>query len=310
MSRVLITGAAGFLGRNFAAHLKEQGWDVAGIDTEPGEHVTACLDARDLFRGIGGARMDYDLVLHCAARGADRKAIDIRPLDLAENLELDAALFRWARVTRPGRIVYFSSSAAYPVHLQGPGRRCRLAENDIGLDDIRVSCPDALYGWAKLTGEKLAVLARSEGLAVSVVRPFSGYGPDQDAARFPFPAFADRALRREDPFLVWGSGDQVRDWVHVDDIIGTVMTMYRLDHNGPVNIGWGRGVSVRALAGQICRHAGYEPAFEFAASAPSGVSWRVANPARLWAIRAPRVTLEQGIAGALEYRKRSCKGAA
>lgn len=301
MSRALVLGSSGFVGSHFARYLRGEGWDVTGIDITPGEHTTAVMDARNYLRGYGGAMPEYDLVLHCAAVVGGRAVIEGSPLAQAVNLELDAALFSWARTARPGRVVYFSSSAAYPVRLQQPGLRHKLAEADIDLDDIR--SPDALYGHAKLTGEYLARLARAAGVAVTVVRPFSGYGPDQDAS-YPFPAFCDRALRREDPFLIWGSGDQVRDWVHVDDITGLVMEMYRLDANGPLNIGWGRAVSMRELAGKICQAAGYEPGFEFAASAPSGVPWRVANPARSWQVRRPQVHLEQGIAEALEHRKR------
>ena len=303
----LVTGSSGFIGRHFAAHLKDQGWDVFGIDIVPGEHTDAMADARDFFRSLGLFRGGVsfaggtDLVIHAAAVVGGRAKIEGSPLDLAVNLELDAALFRWARVVRPGRVVYFSSSAAYPVSLQQPQLRHRLAESDISLDEPGL--PDALYGWAKLTGEHLARLARADGLAVTVVRPFSGYGPDQDGA-YPFPAFADRALRREDPFLVWGDGSQVRDWVHVDDIVAAVTEMYRLDHNGPLNIGWGAPVSLRELAGRVCAAAGYQPALETVPAAPAGVSWRVCDPVRLWQVCRPRVPLDQGIAGVLEYRKR------
>lgn len=294
MSTALITGSSGFIGSHFARYLRKEGWAVTGIDIaeDPAQ------DARNWFR----YRKDtFDLVIHAAAVVGGRAVIEGDPLAQAVNLELDAGLFRWARRTRPGRVVYFSSSAAYPVRLQDALKRHELAETDIDLDDIRT--PDALYGHVKLTGEYLARIARTAGVAVSVVRPFSGYGPDQDPS-YPFPAFCDRALRREDPFLVWGTGDQVRDWVHVDDIIGLVMEMYALDCNGPLNIGWGAPVSMRQLAAMTCKIAGYEPEFEFAASAPSGVPWRVASRVRSWQYRRPRVHLEQGIAEALEYRKR------
>ena len=309
MSRALVTGSSGFIGSHFARYLRKEGWDVTGIDIRGSEHTTALMDARDYLRGYGGAMPSYDLVLHCAAVVGGRAVIERLPLAQAVNLELDAALFAWARTACPGRVVYFSSSAAYPARLQQPGLRQKLAEADLELPGgpemhyPQIGAPDALYGWAKLTGEYLARLARGDGVAVTVVRPFSGYGADQ-SPDYPFPAFCDRALRREDPFTIWGSGDQVRDWVHVDDIVATVMEMYRLEHNGPLNIGWGAPVSMRQLAGKICEIAGYSPEFEFAASAPAGVPWRVCSPARSWQVRRPQVHLEQGIAEALEYRKR------
>jgi nucleoside-diphosphate-sugar epimerase len=161
--------------------------------------------------------------------------------------------------------------------------------------------PDQLYGWAKLTGEVLAKRALAEGLAVSVVRPFSGYGEDQDDC-YPFPAFIDRALKREDPFLIWGDGKQTRDFIHIDDIVGATLRMVEREANGPFNLGMGVPTSMRELAGKVCKLAGYEPAFEFAKSAPSGVQYRVAVAERIRSIYTTKVGLETGIKRALEYR--------
>ena len=292
----LVTGSKGFIGRHFTSYLREHGWLVFGIDILDGS------DARQFFADSGPwSRRPYDLVIHAAAVVGGRHVIENDPLAQAVNLELDAGLFRWARSARPGRVIYFSSSAAYPVHLQQARLQHRLREDDIDPDGPRL--PDQLYGWAKLTGEYLARIARQDGLAVTVVRPFSGYGADQDDT-YPFPAFIDRALRREDPFTIWGDGSQVRDFVHVDDIVTTVMEMHRLDEDGPANIGWGRPVSMRELAGRICAVAGYAPDIKAAPAAPAGVNWRVCDPARLRGIREPRVTLEHGICDVLEYRKR------
>jgi nucleoside-diphosphate-sugar epimerase len=293
----LVTGSAGFIGRNFTRHLREHGWLVLGIDTADGS------DARDFFRARDPwSARPYDLVIHAAAVVGGRQVIETDPLAQAVNFEIDAGLFGWARQVRPGRVIYFSSSAVYPAALQASGLHRRLAEDDVTPGSPVIGAPDALYGWAKLTGEMLAARALADGVAVTVVRPFSGYGPDQDAA-YPFPAFTDRALAREDPFLVWGSGSQVRDFVHVDDIVATVMELARLECNGPVNIGCGQPVTMTGLARQVCEAAGYSPQIKPAVSAPAGVAWRVADPARLNRIRVPRVSLEQGIAGALEYRK-------
>jgi nucleoside-diphosphate-sugar epimerase len=305
MPTALITGAAGFVGRHFTTHLRDLGWKVYATDVSYAAHLTDQIDARDLFGGAYGLP-DLDLVLHCAAVVGGRQVIDVDPLAQAVNLELDAALFRWARQVRPGRVVYFSSSAVYPVDLQKAHDRCRLAENlvDAHLPYPTVGVPDQLYGWSKLTGEHLACRAQAEGVAVTVVRPFSGYGADQEDC-YPFPAFVDRALRREDPFLIWGTGDQVRDFVHIDDIVAATMELVYRSHNGPVNLGTGQGTSLRQLAQRVCAAAGHSPEYEVVPVAPSGVAYRVCDPGRLMSIRAPRITLQQGISWALAYRGES-----
>jgi nucleoside-diphosphate-sugar epimerase len=286
----LITGSSGFLGRHFARALRESGWRITGIDLAAGR------DARDFFRDGGPPPVrEPDLVVHCAAVVGGREVIENSPLALAANLELDAALFRWALAARPGRIAYISSSAAYPVHLQETFMRYRLREDDIALDGPDAGNPDRLYGWAKLTGEKLAALARAAGIPVTVVRPFSGYGEDQDAS-YPFPAIAGRVLRREDPLTVWGSGAQARDFVHVDDIVATTLAMCEAGIDGPLNIGTGQPVTMAGLALAMARAAGYAPQIDPLPGTPAGVDWRVADVTALNAFRPARVTLDDGIA--------------
>ena len=162
--------------------------------------------------------------------------------------------------------------------------------------------PDQLYGWAKLTGEQLADRARQAGVAVSVVRPFSGYGSDQDDC-YPFPAFIDRALRREDPFQVWGDGEQTRDFIHIDDIVGAVMAMCEREISGPVNLCSGVATSFSNLARMVCDAAGYEPKIEHLISAPTGVHHRVGDPRLSARFYTPRISLSQGIEWAMKHRR-------
>ena len=299
--KALVTGHAGFIGRHFKAQLEAEGWHVDGWDTaEPGPG-----DARDLFRQRHTYPGYYDLVVHCAAVIGGREVIEKQPLAQAVNLELDAGLFQWARTARPERIIYFSSSAAYPAFYQDAQHvHRRLTEDMIDLNDVHT--PDELYGWAKLTGEQLARYARREGQHVTVLRPFSGYGEDQ-SADYPFAAFADRAARHEDPFTIWGDGEQVRDFIHVDDIVNGAMALAFGTHvaagGGTFNMGSGKPTSMRGLAAIFTTAAGYEPEFSLVKSAPSGVSYRVCDPTKMLAHYIPQVTLAEGVRRALEMAR-------
>jgi nucleoside-diphosphate-sugar epimerase len=286
--RVLVTGSAGFIGRHFVQHYWKRGDDVSEVDIDHG------VDCREFFQLVDTT---YDLVVHCAAVVGGRTMIDGEPLRLAvEDLSIDAALFAWALRTRPKRIVYFSSSAAYPVWAQTERLAFRLHE------DLLNECPgdpDQTYGWVKLTGERLAREANAEGIRTHVFRPFSGYGTDQDEA-YPFPAIIARAKRIERPFDIWGSPSSARDWIHVDDIVDAVQAHIDADEIGPVNLCTGRATTFAQLAEMAMGAAGYMSPIRVLRDQPTGVHWRVGDPTRMEQIYTPKVSLEEGIARAMK----------
>lgn len=297
VKKALVTGSGGFAGRHYTSALEEDGFQVLGVDpTDP--RASPPADARDFFRKDNA---HFDLVIHCAAVVGGRATIDGAPLALASNLELDAGLFQWALRTKVGRVVYVSSSAAYPVEHQSLVRRIALKETmiDPALSRRDIGVPDQLYGWAKLTGENLAHRARQEGVNVTVIRPFSGYGEDQDES-YPFRAFAERARRRADPFEIWGNPHQCRDFIHIDDIVDATLFMVENGIDGPVNLGTGRAVSMLQLAQMFCTQAGYAPVLDIRKNAPMGVAYRVADTTLLNTFYKSKITLEEGIRRALQ----------
>jgi nucleoside-diphosphate-sugar epimerase len=300
--RALVLGDRGFLGRHFAAHLDARGWHVAGLDLARGP-------TDDLRRRLPSMVGDWDLVVHAAAVTPHRHAIDTAPLALAENLELDAVVFRWAAKVRPARLLYLSSSAVYPVGLQhgrgvDPNPQLpppRLTELDAGPG--LPGLPDQVYGWRALTGERLAqTLQALGGVAVTVVRPFSGYGSDQ-APEFPFGAFLDRALARVDPFEVWGDGRQVRDFIHVDDLVTAALLACDAGWSGPLNLCTGVATSLQELAAMVCKAAGYQPEIIYRPDQPTGVRHRVGDPTRMRLLHPPKVRLASGIVRGLVERR-------
>jgi nucleoside-diphosphate-sugar epimerase len=298
--KALITGDKGFLGRHFGAELRRRGWDVVGCDTK----TTRSQDCRALFRRDVRMRdmQSWDLVVHCAAVVGGREMIENDPLATAESLSIDAEMFRWAAVARPGRVIYFSSSAAYPVGFQTAGGY-RLHEDDLWGSDGMID-PDEVYGWSKVTGELLADRLRDTGVPVTVVRPFSGYGGDQDRT-YPFPAILDRAAALADRHAVldvW-CGYCVRDWVHVDDLVRATLAVADSGTTDPVNICTGRATSFYDLAAMMATAAG-RPGVTVRAhdDQPQGVSYRVGDPARMLTYYTPRTQLEDGIKTALGSR--------
>lgn len=286
--KALITGAAGMIGRHFLEYLSDLGWYIRNIDTKRG------IDARDFFRHDDN---HYDLVLHCAAHVGGRMDIENKAAFIgAYNVQLDGSMFEWALRTRPAHVVYWSSSAAYPVDLQKEPMAVELLETD-----IRVADPDPAdftYGWAKLVGERMAWECQQEGLKVHVFRPFSGYASDQDTS-YPFGAYIDRARRKADPFTVWGDGTQVRDFIHIDDIIGATMATIEQDYQGPLNLCTGIPTSFNELSKLVTSAAGYSPTIEHDRTKPVGVHYRVGDPTEMLKVWEPRVSLEDGVRSAL-----------
>jgi len=282
--KILITGDAGFVGRAFHRYFENQGHDIVGIDIAN----TLPMDARDFFRKDN---THFDKVIHLAAVVGGRKMIEGSPLALAVDLSIDAEMFGWALRTKPGCITYFSSSAAYPTNLQTLDESTILKESDINLEEIQT--PDMTYGWAKLTGEMLASHARAQGLSVHVYRPFSGYGTDQ-ALDYPFPSFIARGLAKSDPFEIWGSGNQCRDFIHIDDVVAAAEAGCKSGIQ-TANLSTGIATSFNDLARMVAKVAGYEPRFQNLPAEPSGVDYRVGNPTLMNTFYTPKISLLEGI---------------
>lgn len=272
--KALVTGSSGFLGRHFAAELRDRGWRAHHCDPIPARSPAGLNVSHDARRMFADDRADrYDLVVHCAAVAPHRAAIDGQPATLIRNQLLDAAMFDWAARTQQRHVLYISSCAA--------------------LDEE----PDA-YGLLKLTGERMADQARAAGIPVTVVRPYSGYGEDQ-GEDWPFGAFAARARRREDPFTIWGDGTQVRDWIHVSDVVNGALAVVEQDVREPVNLCTGAGTSMAELVGLFCKTAGYDPQIQLHTGKPAGVAYRVGDPQRFHRIYQPKVDIAEGVRRAL-----------
>lgn len=304
--RALITGDRGFLGRHFKAELQRRGWEVTGLDTKASSSQDCRLFFQQQARHPEHGWTPFDLVVHCAAVVGGRETIERDPLKTAESLSIDAEMFRWAAVARPGRVLYFSSSAAYPVAFQEAGLQpYLLKETDVWFDSDFPSGrallePDEVYGWSKVTGELLADRLRRTGVPVTVVRPFSGYGEDQDP-NYPFRAILERARRGESPLEVW-CGDCTRDWIHVDDLVAGALAVMESGTEDPVNLCTGRPTSFRDLAGLMAAASpaySRQPEVVFRGDMPQGVAYRVGDPARMIQYYTPKISIEQGVYRAL-----------
>jgi nucleoside-diphosphate-sugar epimerase len=249
-------------------------WDVFGMDTAAGHEQ----DARGLFvHPSYPLAPDFDLLVHCAYHVGGRQAIDNDKAALAYNLSLDSTMFDYAvQSGRVGHVLYFSSSAVYPVHLQNFGSTIRLEE---GQAPPSPYLSDADYGYAKCVGEQLAINAVRNGLKVTVVRPFSGYGADQ-SLDYPFPSLLRQAMKPAPE--VWGNKGQVRDWIHIDDAVrASYEATFNFVDAEPVNICTGVGTTMEEIIHMARQAAGIASGpYEITErrDKPMGVMHRVGSP--------------------------------
>jgi len=291
--KILITGHKGFVGQAYVKYFTNQGHEIIGVDIKDGN------DCRDFFKTCN----DYfDLIIHLAAIVGGRDTIENNPLAVGTDLSIDAEFFNWAVRTKQSKIIYFSSSAAYPIQLQVKGSTHKLIESDINLMDIK--SPDFTYGWAKLSGEYLAHFARQYGLKVYVFRPFSGYGETQDLD-YPFPSFIKRVLDRVEEFEIWGDGNQVRDFIHIEDIVEATIKAVELDIESPINLGSGIPTSFIDLAEQIFEISKWKPknGIKLRIDKPIGVIYRCSDNSKMLSFYTPKISLEEGIKRSLNKKQ-------
>ncbi len=235
------------------------------------------IENESWFNDTYGIEIDqFEDVFHLAAIVGGRAKIDGDPMMVALDLSIDAEFFYWITRNKPARVLYPSSSAAYPISKQTEANTIQLRESDIDFNSM--GQPDMTYGWTKLTGEYLAKIAASHyGVKITCIRPFSGYGEDQDFT-YPIPAIARRAALKENPFEVWGSGYQGRDFVHIDDVLDC--TLHAMDHihdGTAINIGMGKLTNFREIIDVFCSFADYKPEIKPLLDKPVGVHSRYCN---------------------------------
>lgn len=325
MRKILVTGAAGFVGRHVVRRLLDAGDEVHAVDCvarytggidpadgwplfDPRDYPNFHFYQEDCRAWFGRVKdTDFDYAFHLAAMVGGRLMIENNPLALADDLAIDAAYWGWAMQARPRKTACFSSSAAYPVRLQRAGGYVLLKEDMISFEDD-IGMPDMSYGWAKLTCEYLARLAyEKHGLKSICYRPFSGYGEDQDDA-YPFPSVCKRVLanRGADALDVWGTGTQMRDFIHIEDCVDGIMTTIdAIDDAGAVNLSTGILTSFIDFAKMGACIAGYNPRVRGVSDKPAGVHARGGDTTKQKQLGFQcRTSFREGITRALQYYSR------
>lgn len=250
-SKVLVTGAGGFLGTNMVKRLVEEGSYVRGTlhtrspqyEHQDLEYVKADLTNMEECRRVVEG-MDY--VFMCAANTSGAGVMATQPLaHVTPNVVMNAQMLEASYQAKVKKFLFISSSAAYPPSGDRPVSEAYMFDGD----------PYEAYfsvGWMKRYAEVLCRIYSEkikDPMKTVIVRPSNVYGPYD---KFDFErshvtaALIRKVIERQDPLEVWRTGEDVRDLIYVDDFIDAVMlAMNRLDRFDPVNVGYGKGCRVR-----------------------------------------------------------------
>jgi nucleoside-diphosphate-sugar epimerase len=310
---VLITGGTSFIGSSLVDALVSRGALVRVVDDLSSgkyEHINPHVDCRAV-EFIHGDLLDLavvtrsvkgiDYVFHLAAIHGGRGYVDLHNVECSMNLILDGQLFREAVRAKVEKIIFASSGCVYPNYLQGdPNQELYLTEELVGPPYDA----DNMYGWAKLMGElTLRHYVKRDLLKAASCRYFTVYGPraKEDHAVM---AMIARAFIGQNPFEVWGNGEQIRNWTYIDDIVeGTLLAAERINDGTPVNLGTMERIRVDDAARMILRHMGMEIPLKFLPHMPTGPynrvgSNRLAKKLLDWE---PRILFGEGIRRTIDW---------
>jgi len=311
--KVLIAGGAGFIGTNLALALAKRGArlrltvhekplqvphpeaEVMNLDLRQPEHCARAVEA-------------VDYVFLCAAHTSGAAVIRTTPLvHITPNVLINTLMLEAAHRARVARFCFVSSGAAYPPTADRPVGEAEMFDGD----------PHDVYfaaGWMKRYAE---ILCRTyaekipDPMPTVVVRPSNVYGPYDKfdfAVSHVTAALIRRVVERHSPLEVWGSGQDIRDLIYVDDFIEGMLAAFATARPYlAANICAGAGHSVRQILDRILEVDGYDGAdVRYDPSRPSTIPVRLMDNtlARRELGFEARTPLDEGLRRTLDwYRK-------
>lgn len=310
--KVLVTGGGSFIGSRLVDALLEMDCLVTVLDDfSSGKKSNLQLQNQklqfveiDLANKSGAAAhfSNQDLVFHLAAVHGGRGFIEKYPQKTLTNLVLDHNVFELSVANHVQRVVHASSACAYPIHLQEDAKSLlKLSELELGSMDSPGCTPDGTYGWTKLIGEyQLAKLVASTSTTGRSARIFTAYGERENESHAAIALIA-KALLKMDPYPIWGSGLQTRNFTYVTDTVRGLLHLgadSRPMSFDVVNVGTSDHIPVLDFIETIFEIVGWHPN-EIAKdlSKPQGVASRAADNTYMKKIFGwePRVSISEGL---------------
>ncbi|MHA1834083.1 MAG: NAD-dependent epimerase/dehydratase family protein [Candidatus Baldrarchaeia archaeon] len=321
--KVLVTGGASFIGSHLVDKLVDLKSQVTVIDNltsgklnnlekslEKINFIKEDLEyiklerLLEIFKG-------HEIVFHLAAVHGGRGYIHMHPADVCSNFAIDHHVFEASYRAGVEKVVFASSACVYPPKLQRHvASDYLLKEEDTDpfkLDDYLSA--DIEYGWAKLMGEvQLIAFIKQYGLKGCSLRFVTAYGPRENETHAII-ALIYKAYERMDPYVIWGTGEQERDFTYVEDIVeGTLLAGEKIEDGTPINLGTGKRYKIKQVAEKIFEIMRWRPKkIVFDTSKPVGVVSRALDITRAKQLLGwePRFSLEEGLKRTIQWYVRT-----
>jgi nucleoside-diphosphate-sugar epimerase len=304
-TKVLVTGAGGFIGHHLVTYLKKHGYWVRGVDIKYPEYSATDADEFELLdlrrwdnclQATRGVEHVYALAADMGGMGfiSCNHAVILRNNALINFHTLDAA-----RVNGVKRYLYTSSACIYPEYLQESADVTALKE-----EDAYPAQPQDAYGWEKLITERMCIHYREDyKMETRIVRFHNIFGPlgTWDGGREKAPAAMSRKvamakLSGSHEVQIWGDGEQTRSFCYIDDCTTGIYKLMHSSYHHPLNLGQDRLVTINQLADMVASIAGIKIVKKHV-TGPQGVRGRNSDNTRLREVLGwePAISLEEGL---------------
>ncbi|HEU0253830.1 MAG TPA: NAD-dependent epimerase/dehydratase family protein [Pyrinomonadaceae bacterium] len=303
-TKVLVTGAGGFIGHHLSKYLVKRGYYVRGVDIKEPEYEPSAANefqlldlsvAENCLQATEGMDQVYGLAANMGGIGfiENNKAVIVR-----DNTFINLHTIEAARINGVKRYLYTSSACIYPGYKQNETDITPLRE----IDAYPADAEDG-YGWEKLYMERVCRHYTEDfGLDTRVVRFHNIFGPlgTYDGGREKSPAAICRkiALAEDgDDIEVWGDGEQTRSYCYIDDCVEGIYRLMQSDHREPINLGQDRMISINELVDIVSKIAGKRIGKRYDLTKPQGVRGRNSDNTRLREVLKwePTISLEEGL---------------